>query len=288
MKQIKVIFELIKFQHTIFALPFALISCVVCADGLPQVRVIFWILMAMVSARSTAMAFNRLVDLRFDALNPRTQNRPLVLGKISVKSVWLFMVITAIIFIISAYMLNNLAFYLSPVALAILYFYSFTKRFTWLTHIFLGLSLAIAPISVWIAITSQITVIPLILGLAVLFWVAGFDIIYATLDFEFDKTHKLHSMVVKFGIPKALLISRVMHLFMVVLLLWFGVLSQLGHFFFSGVFIVALMLIYEHSLIKPSDLSKVNIAFFNINGMVSVFLFVMTWIDVVVTVKKWI
>ncbi|MDI6735583.1 MAG: UbiA-like polyprenyltransferase [bacterium] len=279
MKQIRVILELIKFQHTIFALPFALISMLVCANGLPQFKVIFWILVAMVSARSSAMAFNRVVDLRFDALNPRTQNRPLVLGKISVKSVWLFMVTTAIIFIISAYMLNNLAFYLSPLALAILYFYSFTKRFTWLTHIFLGLSLAIAPIGVWIAINPQIAVLPLILGLAVLFWVAGFDIIYATLDFEFDETHRLHSMVVNFGIPKALLISRVMHLFMVVLLLWFGVLAQLGLFFFIGVFIVALMLIYEHSLVKPTDLSKVNIAFFNINGLVSIFLFVMTWID---------
>ncbi len=280
MRQIKVIFELIKFQHTIFALPFALISMLICTHGLPQFRVIFWILVAMVTARSSAMAFNRVIDLRFDALNPRTQNRPLVLGKISIKSVWIFMITTAIIFIISAYMLNNLAFYLSPVALAIFYFYSFTKRFTWLTHIFLGLSLAIAPIGVWIAINSQIAILPLILGSTVLFWVAGFDIIYATLDFEFDKTYGLHSMVVKFGIPKALFISRVMHLFMVVLLLWFGSLAQLGPFYFSGVFIVALMLIYEHSLIRPSDLSRVNIAFFNINGLVSILLFIMTCLDI--------
>lgn len=279
MKQIKVIFELIKFQHTIFALPFALMAMLVCADGWPCFWVIFWILTAMVSARSSAMAFNRVVDLRFDALNPRTQNRPLVRGKISVKSVWFFMVTTAIIFIISARMLNNLAFYLSPVALAILYFYSFTKRWTWLTHIFLGLSLAIAPVGVWVAIKSEIALAPLVLGSAVLFWVAGFDIIYATLDFEFDKTYGLQSMVVRFGIPKALLISRLMHLFMVSLLLWFGVLAQLGLLFFIGVFMVSLMLLYEHSLVKPADLSRVNIAFFNVNGLVSVFLFVMTWID---------
>ncbi|MEW6618102.1 MAG: UbiA-like polyprenyltransferase [bacterium] len=275
----RVIFELIKFQHTIFALPFALMSMLVCENGWSSFWVIFWILMAMVSARSSAMAFNRVVDLRFDALNPRTQNRPLVRGEISVKSIWLFTITTAIIFIISAAMLNNLAFYLSPVALAILYFYSFTKRWTWLTHIFLGLSLAIAPIGVWIAIKSEIVLVPLVLGLAVLFWVAGFDIIYATLDFEFDKTYGLQSMVVRFGIPKALIISRVMHFFMVILLLWFGVLAQLGLSYFMGVFVVSLMLIYEHSLVNPADLSRVNIAFFNVNGLVSVFLFVMTWID---------
>lgn len=282
MKQVKVIFELIKFQHTIFALPFALISMLVCVDGLPSFRVIFWILVAMVSARSTGMAFNRVVDLRFDALNPRTQHWHLPAGKISLKLVWIFIVIMAIIFIFSAYMLNKLAFYLSPLALAILYFYSFTKRFTWLTHIFLGLSLGIAPVGVWIAITSQIALPPLVLGLAVLFWVAGFDIIYATQDIEFDKKYNLSSMVVRFGLPKALFISRVMHFLMVILLLWFGFLTQLGLFFLIGVFISASILIYEHSLVSPDDLSKVNIAFFNINGLVSILLFVMTCLEILV------
>ncbi len=280
MKQVKIILELIKFQHTIFALPFALISMLVCADGLPSFRVIFWVLVAMVSARSTAMAFNRVVDLRFDALNPRTQHWHLPSGKIPIKLVWIFIVIMAIIFIFSAYMLNKLAFYLSPLALAILCFYSWTKRWTWLTHLFLGLALGIAPVGVWIAITSQITLPPLVLGLAVLFWVAGFDIIYATQDIEFDKKYNLCSMVVRFGLPKALLISRVMHLLMVILLLWFGFLTQLGLFFLMGVFIVALMLIYEHSLVSPDDLSKVNIAFFNINGLVSIVLFVMTCLEI--------
>lgn len=282
MKQVKVIFELIKFQHTIFALPFALISMLVCVDGLPSFRVIFWILVAMVSARSTGMAFNRVVDLRFDALNPRTQHWHLPAGKVSLKLVWIFIVIMAIIFIFSAYMLNKLAFYLSPLALAILYFYSFTKRFTWLTHIFLGLSLGIAPVGVWIAITSQIALPPLVLGLAVLFWVAGFDIIYATQDIEFDKKYNLSSMVVRFGLPKALFISRVMHFLMVILLLWFGFLTQLGLFFLIGVFISASILIYEHSLVSPDDLSKVNIAFFNINGLVSILLFVMTCLEILV------
>jgi 4-hydroxybenzoate polyprenyltransferase len=280
MSKIKVILELIKFQHTIFALPFALISMLVCVDGLPQFRVIFWILVALVSARSTAMAFNRIVDLKFDALNPRTQHWHLPSGKIGTKSVWYFIVIMAIIFIFSAYMLNKLAFYLAPVALAILYFYSFTKRFTYLTHIFLGLSLGIAPIGVWIAIEEQIALPPIVLGLAVLLWVAGFDIIYATQDVEFDKRHQLHSMVVKFGLTKALFISQLMHIMMIFLLLWFTALTQLGTIFLIGVFMVALMLIYEHSLISPSDLSKVNIAFFNINGMVSILLFVMTCIDI--------
>ncbi|MEW6095502.1 MAG: UbiA-like polyprenyltransferase [bacterium] len=280
MKKIKAIFELVKFQHTIFALPFALISMLVCADGLPSFRIIFWILMAMVSARSTGMAFNRIVDLKFDALNPRTQHWHLPAKKIGVKSVWIFMVIMAIIFIFSAYMLNKLAFYLSPLALAILYFYSFTKRFTLLTHLFLGLSLGIAPVGVWIAIKSQITFPPLVLGLAVLLWVAGFDIIYATQDVKFDKEYHLHSVVVSFGIAKALLISRFMHLLMVISLLLFGFLTQLGIVFLIGVFMVSVMLIYEHSIISPSDLSKVNIAFFNINGMVSILLFVMTCIDI--------
>jgi 4-hydroxybenzoate polyprenyltransferase len=177
-------------------------------------------------------------------------------------------------------MLNTLAFLLAPLALAILYFYSFTKRFTWLTHIFLGLSLGIAPIGVWIAIKSQIALPAIVLGLSVLLWVAGFDIIYATQDFEFDKTHRLHSMVVRFGIPKALVISRLMHIMMILLLFWFTALTQLGTIFIIGVLIIALMLIYEHSLISPYDLSKVNIAFFNINGMVSILLFVMTCIDI--------
>lgn len=280
MKQVKVILELIKFQHTVFALPFALISMLICVRELPSSSVIFWILTAMVSARSSAMAFNRLVDLKFDALNPRTQHWHLPARKISIKSVWMFVVVMAIIFVFSAYMLNKLAFYLSPLALAILYFYSFTKRLTCLTHIFLGLSLGIAPVGVWIALTSQIGFPSLVLGLAVLFWVAGFDIIYATQDMEFDKKYNLHSIVVKFGIPKALFISRLMHLLMVFSLIWFGLLTQLGLIFFIGVFITALMLVYEHSLVNPSDLSKVNIAFFNINGMVSIFLLVMTWIDI--------
>lgn len=279
-EKIKVIFALIKFQHTIFALPFALIEMLVCADGLPTFNVIFWILVAMVSGRSTAMAFNRVVDLKFDALNPRTKHWHLPSGKIGVKSVWVFIVIMAIIFIFSAYMLNTLAFSLSPLALAILYFYSFTKRFTWLTHLFLGLSLGIAPIGVCIAIKSQITFPSFILGLAVVLWVAGFDIIYATQDVEFDKKYHLHSIVVKFGLPKALFISQAMHLLMIFLLLWFTTLTQLGLAFFIGIFIILLMLIYEHSLVSPDDLSKVNIAFFNINGAVSVVLFVMACIDI--------
>lgn len=285
MKKIRIILELIKFQHTVFALPFALISMLVCANGLPSLRIIFWILVAMVSARSTAMAFNRVVDLRFDALNPRTQSRHLPAGKISIQSVWVFIVIMAIIFIFSAYKLNKLAFFLSPLALAILYFYSFTKRFTCLAHIFLGLSLGIAPIGVWVAIKSQLGFPSLVLGLTVLLWVAGFDIIYATQDVEFDKKYNLHSLVVRFGIPKALFTSRVMHLLMLFGLLWFGNLTQLGLIFFVGVLIVALMLIYEHSLISPSDLSKVNIAFFNINGIVSVFLLVMTGIDLLTKIR---
>lgn len=282
MKQVKAIFELIKFQHTIFILPFALISMLVCVDGLPSFSVIFWILVAMVSARSTGMAFNRVVDLRFDALNPRTQHWHLPARKVSLKLVWIFIVIMAIIFIFSAYMLNKLAFYLSPLALAILYFYSFTKRFTWLTHILLGLSLGIAPVGVWIAITSQIALPPFVLGLAILLWVAGFDIIYATQDIEFDKKYNLSSMVVRFGLPKALLISRVMHLLMVISLLWFGFLTQLGLFFLIGVFISASILIYEHSLVSSDDLSKVNIAFFNVNGLVSIVLFIMTCLEILV------
>jgi len=279
-EQVKAILGLIKFQHTIFALPFALISMLVCVNGLPSFSVIFWILLAMVSARSTAMAFNRIVDLKFDVLNPRTQYWHLPARKISLLSVWFFVVGMAIIFLFSASRLNKLVFYLAPLALAILYFYSFTKRFTWFSHIFLGLSLGIAPVGVWMAITSQIALPPLILGLAVLLWVAGFDIIYATQDVEFDKKYHLHSIVVRFGIPNALLTSRVMHILMVFSLLWFAYLTHLGLIFLLGVFIVALMLIYEHSLVSPSDLSKVNIAFFNINGLVSIFLFVMTWMEI--------
>lgn len=280
LKKIRIILELIKFKHTVFALPFGLISMLVACNGLPKLTTLCWILIALISARSTAMAFNRLVDKNIDTLNPRTKNWPLPKKMISTKEVWIFVFITAGIFIFSAYMLNKLAFLLSPIALCIIYFYSYTKYFTYFSHLLLGLALGLAPIGAWVAVRGEIAFSPLVLAFSVMLWVAGFDIIYSCQDFEFDKKYGLHSMVVRFGIPSALKISRIMHGLMILLLLYFGYLTNLGFIFIIGVIISAIMLIYEHSLVKPNDLSKINIAFFNINGLVSILLFLMTGLDI--------
>lgn len=279
MKKVQALFEFIKFSHTVFALPFALISMLISAGGLPDIKTIFWILVAMVSARSTAMAFNRLIDRKTDGLNPRTMSRHLPTGKLRLWEVVIFVLLTAAIFIFSSSMLNRLALLLSPLALAIIYFYSWTKYFTSWSHLFLGLSLSIAPVGACVAVSGSITLESLILGAAVIFWVAGFDILYACQDYEFDKKQGLYSLVVRYGIKKALFISLSFHIAMVVLLLLFGMLVKLGVIYLSGVIITGLLIIYQHSLVKPNDLSKVNTAFFTANGIISIILMFATYVD---------
>jgi 4-hydroxybenzoate polyprenyltransferase len=271
--------EMVKIEHTIFALPFALLGAFLAVRGVPRAAQIGWILLAMVGARSAAMAFNRLVDLPFDARNPRTANRALPRKQLSRGFVVAFVVVSSSVLVFAASRLNRLSLELSPLALGIIFFYSYTKRFTWWTHFFLGLSLACAPVGAWIALRGDVTPTPLILALAVMLWVAGFDVIYACQDVEFDKGEPLHSIPKRFGVAAALWISGALHLTMIGILAFLFWREGLGFLSFLGLAVVALLLAYEHSLVRPRDLSRANTAFFTINGWISILLFATTMID---------
>ena len=268
--------SLVRFSHTVFALPFALASVALAWPSHPvTLRNLLWILIAMVSARSAAMAFNRLVDRRFDAHNPRTENWELPQGTVKVWEAVLLTVMSAAIFVYAAYQINLICFLLSPVALAILFFYSLTKRFTWASHLFLGLALSLAPMGAWLAVAgSPIDLLelatPFFLGLAVLFWLAGFDIIYALQDFEFDRKEGLRSIPVRFGIAGALRLSSLFHVCTVIFLAAVGLSAQMGVVYWFGFVIVSIILFWEHRLVTPTDLSRINRAFFNFNAYVSV------------------
>jgi 4-hydroxybenzoate polyprenyltransferase len=271
---------MVKIEHTIFALPFAFMGAFLAARGFPSLEQTGWILLAMVAARSAAMAFNRLVDSQFDAKNPRTTNRALPKKLLTPKFVIIFIFVSSILFMFAALRLNQLSLELSPLALGIIFVYSYTKRFTWLTHIFLGISLACAPIGAWIAIRGSIGLAPLILGLGVLLWVAGFDIIYSCQDVEFDKGESLYSIPKRFGVAAALGLSAALHFIMLVILGFLFWTEGLGTISFLGLAVVGLLLAWEHSLVRPTDLSRVNTAFFTINGWISVLLFATTMIDI--------
>lgn len=281
-RQTRIILEMIKFEHTVFMLPFALMATVLAARGhwplfwhkLP------WVLVAMVGARSAAMAFNRIVDARWDALNPRTAQRALPAGLLTVPQVIVFTVIAAALLIGAAAMLNPLALALSPVALVLALGYSYTKRFTPFSHFFLGLALSVAPVGAWIAVTGRIDPPALWLGAAVVCWLFGFDTLYAMQDTEFDRAHGLHSLPAWLGHARALLCSRLAHAIMVALLVMTGLSAHLGLIYFVGVALVAALVAWEQSLVKPDDLSKLNVAFFTLNGYISVGLFLLTLGDV--------
>ncbi|PYV19986.1 MAG: 4-hydroxybenzoate octaprenyltransferase [Acidobacteria bacterium] len=271
---------MIKIEHTLFALPFALLGAFMAARGAPTAAQAAWITLAMVGARSAAMAFNRLVDVDFDRRNPRTSGRALPRGLVSKGFVIAFIVASAGVLVASAAMLNPLAFRLSPVALVIVFFYSWTKRFTWWSHFFLGLSLACAPVGAWVAIRGEVTTTPLMLGLAVALWVAGLDILYACQDVEFDRRAALYSIPQRFGVKGALWTSALAHAAMVGILAWLFRSEGLGRVSLGGVGAVALLLVYEHSLVTPTDLSRVNTAFFAVNGLISILLFATTSVDI--------
>jgi 4-hydroxybenzoate polyprenyltransferase len=279
LKKLKIVLEMVKIEHTIFALPFAFMGAFLAAKGFPRFTQIGWILLAMVGARSAAMAFNRLVDLPFDAKNPRTVNRALPKKQLTRGFVIAFIVGSSAVFLFAASQLNRLSLELGPLALGIIFAYSFMKRFTWLTHIFLGVSLACAPIGAWIALRGSLSLPPLILGLAVVLWVAGFDIIYSCQDVEFDKGERLYSIPKRFGVGAALWMSAALHLFMLVILGFLFWREGLGTISFLGLAVVGLLLAYEHSLVRPTDLSRANTAFFTINGWISMLLFATTMID---------
>lgn len=279
----KLYLELVKFEHTIFALPFALIGMLLAAhqtrSGL-SAHTILWILVAMVGARSAAMAFNRLVDADFDAQNPRTANRHLPRGLLSHAQVVVFLLLTISLFVLAAAQLNRLCLLLSPVALFFTLGYSYTKRFTSLCHFFLGMATGIAPIGAWLAVTGSFAWPPILLWLTVMLWIGGFDIIYALQDYEFDLQAPLHSLPKRIGKAGALTVSRLMHATMLLLLLVVGRLCGLHLLYFLGLIVVAALIFYEQSLVKPDDIRRVNLAFFTLNGWVSVTLFGFVLIDV--------
>jgi len=278
--RIKTVLEMIKFEHSVFALPFALTGALLAArwtrHGWPSLRELLWIVVAMVAARSSAMTMNRIVDLRYDRENPRTKQRALPAGMLTLQFAWLFTVVAVAVFFVAAWQLNLLALKLAPVAIAILFFYSFTKRFTNWSHLFLGFALGISPAAAWIAITGGLDSRMLILCAAVTLWVGGFDVLYACQDIEYDRRAGLFSVPGKFGIAKALLIARVMHIGVIALLGWLAFGFGLPWPAWAGIAVVAALLAYEHSLVKADDLSKLDAAFFTVNGYISM-LFLVFW-----------
>jgi len=267
--------DMIKIEHTLFALPFAFLGAVLAAGAIPAWRVAFWIVVAMVGARSCAMAFNRIVDREFDRRNARTSDRALASGALSVRFAWTFTILSALLFLLAAVMLNRLTLLLAPLALASLFFYSYTKRFTALSHVVLGWCLCIAPTGAWIAVRGSLdSSVPLLLSLVVLLWTAGFDVLYACQDYDFDKATGLRSIPARIGIARALTVSRGLHAaaFLALVVLFFQ--TKLGWLALVGVAITGLLLVYQHRLVRADNLSRLNAAFFTTNAFVSVILFI--------------
>jgi len=280
--KIRNLLEMIKFSHTVFAFPFALTGATLAslANGAPPtVMQVVWICLAMVGARSAAMGLNRLIDARIDARNPRTVTRHIPAGKIKPVEAWLFVAISTVLLLFSAWMLNPLCLQLAPVALGFLILYSFCKRFTALAHVVLGICLAAAPIGAWIALRGDIGWPAIVLGLAVLFWVAGFDIFYALQDLDFDRQAGLHSIPSKMGPVRAIQLARLFHVVMVALLASLLFVPQLGAIYLVGIVLVCTLLLHEHRLVKADDLSRLDAAFFNMNGYISVAVFVFVLAD---------
>ena len=264
--------DMIKFEHTVFALPFAFIGALLARKGLPTAWQAGWIVAAMVGGRSAAMTFNRIVDLRFDASNPRTSSRALARGTLSMQYAVGFTIVMSALFVFSAWQLNPLCFYLSFPTLAILLSYSYTKRFTSLSHIVLGFAVGCAPLAAWLAVRGEFAWPPILLSAAVMFWVAGFDLIYALQDVEFDRKAKLFSLPSRYGIKPALRVSTAFHFATVLLLAGTARLTDLGWIAYGGIAVVAGILYWEHRLVTPQDLSRINVAFFNLNGYISILL----------------
>lgn len=273
---------MIKFEHTVFALPFALIAALLASRGMPSGWQLFWIVVAMAGARSAAMAFNRLADVQFDRLNPRTRERALANGTLTTGFAVTFTVVMSAIFVLAAWELNPLCFYLAIPTLGVLFFYSYTKRFTALSHLVLGFSIGAAPLAAWLAIRGEFALAPILLSGAVMFWIAGFDVIYSLQDAAFDREAKLYSLPSRIGVAKALLLSTLFHILTVGLLLATAVLTNSGPIAYAGIVMVAGILFWEHRIVKPDDLSRVNVAFFNLNGYISILLLLTFATDILV------
>lgn len=278
----KVFLEMIKFEHTVFALPFAYLGAFLASKGMPKFSDLIWITLAMVGARTAAMSLNRIIDRKIDAQNPRTESRAIPAGLLGVGEVYVYTLLSLIILGISAYQLNMLAFKLMPIAVFFLVLYPYTKRFTWACHFILGIALGLAPLGAWIGVTGQWALAPVLLGCAVMLWVGGFDIVYACQDAEFDRKEGLHSVPSRFGITRGLEISTLVHILAPLLFILVGFLESLGWLYYTGVVIAIFLLFRQHRIVSASDLSKVGIAFFNLNGYLSVELFIFTVLDLLI------
>lgn len=278
LKKIAVLAEMIKFKLTIFAMPFAFTGAFLAAGGVPQRRVFFWIIVAMIGARTSAMGFNRIVDWRFDRDNPRTANRAIPAGEIKLLEAWAMVIIAALVFFFACYSLNRLTLLLAPLALSLTLLYSYTKRFTAFCHIVLGLALAFSPLGGWVAVTGSFTDFPFVLCPGVLFWVAGFDTIYACLDADFDRERGLYSLPSRLGRERAFRLAGVFHILAFVFFTLTGVMAELNYFYYIGIVLTAGALWYQHHLVRPEDLSRIQMSFFSMNGFISLALFIATWL----------
>jgi 4-hydroxybenzoate polyprenyltransferase len=289
MRKVRLFMEMIKFEHTIFALPYAYIGMILASyytnGRMPGWMTVFWITMAMMGARSAAMALNRLIDCSIDAKNPRTANRELPRGLISAKETAVFILLSFLLLGISAWMLNPLCFYLMPIAVVVLVVYPYCKRFTWLCHLVLGIADALAPLGAWIAVTGRFDLPGIVLAGAVAVWIAGFDIIYACMDVDFDRKEGIYSIPAAFGIENGLQVSRLLHIATVLLFAILPLFLKLGFIYEIGVAIVALLLVIEHRLISPEDMSRIHTAFFTVNSVIASVAFLFTFTDI--SVRIW-
>lgn len=279
MNRILEVLRMIKVEHTIFALPFALLGMVFAAKGIPDIKTFLLVILCTLFARNAAMAFNRYLDADIDAKNPRTKDRSIPAGRLSRFFVLIFVIFNSILFIATTYFLNPLAFKLSPIALFVVLFYSYTKRFTSFSHLVLGLADGIAPAGGWIAVTGTFDKEVLLLSLAVMLWVAGFDILYSLQDIEFDRSQGLYSLPSRIGVKKSLFVSRLFHFTVVLLLAYFGYLTKSGLWYWIGLFIASALLFYEHTLVKEDDLSKIDMAFFTVNGFFSIIILIFSFLN---------
>lgn len=284
-RKLKIFFEMIKIEHTLFALPFAYMGALLVEKRVPAAHDLLWITLAMVGARTAAMSLNRIIDRQIDARNPRTAGRAIPRGLISALEVWVYALLSFVLLLVSAYNLSPLAFKLFPVALAVLLLYPYTKRFTWLCHLVLGLALGLAPLGAWVAIANKIELAPLLLSAGVMFWVAGFDIIYACDDFDFDLAEGIHSIPARFGMRWGLHISTAFHVAALGLFAGVGLVLNLGAIFFAGILLAAALVFYQHKLVSPYDLSRSGVAFFNLNAGLSISTFIFTLADLLLPYK---
>jgi 4-hydroxybenzoate polyprenyltransferase len=281
LKKIAILLEMIKFEHTVFALPFAFMGAFLSARGVPGPATFGWIVLAMVGARTCAMGFNRIVDRKFDELNPRTASRALPAKAVKLPEAWAMVILAAGIFFFACYNLNQLTLILSPFALSLTLFYSLTKRFTWLCHVVLGVALAFSPLGGWVAVSGSLQEYPFVLSAGVLFWVAGFDTVYACLDADFDAKIGLFSLPSRFGRRNAFRIAVIFHVIAFALFVLTGITSGLNYFYYMGILFTGAALFYQHLVVTPKDLSKIQLSFFTLNGLISLTLFVATWLSLV-------